>query len=191
MSALPTSVTSKSKKSSFHATNVWNDLVAGFRSRIELRKYRRNYFTPTYEQCFSSLDAINCMVNVLKLHPNFETKQIEKCVASSTIVRWCRSIVLYVDSMPFVCWRSSTNQKSSPMWSRRSEERRSCVKMESISRFVFGIGEKRCVRLFRLLSKSDENIFQSTVTTSKTTDQPVHTAQEASASALSDVNRLA
>jgi hypothetical protein len=58
----------------------WNELVAGFRSKIELKKYRRNYFTQTYEQCFTSIDAINCLINVLKSHPNFETKQIEKFV---------------------------------------------------------------------------------------------------------------
>lgn len=97
MSAL-TSVTTKPKKQSFHATNVvktfsfkisnlylfsirkWNELVSGFRSKIDLKKYRRNYFTQTYEQCFSSVDAINCMINVLKSHPNFETKHIEKFV---------------------------------------------------------------------------------------------------------------
>ncbi|CAF3809453.1 unnamed protein product [Rotaria magnacalcarata] len=77
MSAIA-SATVKPKKQSFHATSVWNELVEGFRSKIELRKYRRNYFTQSYEQCFSSIDAISCMINVLKSHPNFETKQIEK-----------------------------------------------------------------------------------------------------------------
>jgi hypothetical protein len=65
---------------SFFFLFKWNELVTGFRSTIELKKYRRNYFTQTYEQCFSSSDAIHCMINVLKSHPNFETKQIEKFV---------------------------------------------------------------------------------------------------------------
>jgi hypothetical protein len=67
----------------------WNELVAGFRSKIELRKYRRNYFTQTYEQCFTSSDAIQCLINVLKSHPNFETKQIEK------FVRHCFLLIIF------------------------------------------------------------------------------------------------
>ncbi|CAF4695096.1 unnamed protein product, partial [Rotaria magnacalcarata] len=38
-----------------------------------------------------------------------------------------------------------------------------------------------------LLSKSDENIFQSMINTNKPTDYPVHPQQESSTSAMSDV----
>ena len=105
------------KKQSFHATNVvrisifihrsnflvfkWNELVAGFRAKIELKKYRRNYFTPTYEQCFTSSDAVQCMINVLKSHPNFETKPIEKFVR----ICFIRNILYrssFSDITPFV-----------------------------------------------------------------------------------------
>jgi hypothetical protein len=42
--------------------------------------------------------------------------------------------------------------------------------------------------LFRLLSKVDENIFQSVVNTAKATDHQVHPPQESSTSAISDVS---
>jgi hypothetical protein len=50
---------------------------------------------------------------------------------------------------------------------------------------------KKCKNLiFRLLSKSDENVFQSMVnTTNKTIDHhQVHLSQESSTSAIGDVN---
>ncbi|CAF1593973.1 unnamed protein product, partial [Didymodactylos carnosus] len=56
----------------------WNDLVSLFRSNIELRKFRRNYFKGSYENCFSSADAINCMISILQKHPNFINKKIER-----------------------------------------------------------------------------------------------------------------
>ncbi|CAF2525656.1 unnamed protein product [Rotaria sp. Silwood2] len=150
MSALA-SATIKPKKQSFHATNVWNELVEGFRSKIELRKYRRNYFTQTYEQCFSSLDAINCMINVLKSHPNFETKQIEKHHAIRLLEKFYESKV-FTD----------------------------VIKTERKKTFVADHG------IYQLLSKLDENVFQSMINTNKTTDHHIHPPQESSTSAMSD-----
>ncbi|CAF0973463.1 unnamed protein product [Rotaria sordida] len=145
------SATVKSKKQSFHATNVWNELVEGFRSKIELRKYRRNYFTQTYEQCFSSLDAINCMINVLKSHPNFETKQIEKHHAIRLLEKFYESKV-FTD----------------------------VIKTERKKTFVTDNG------IYQLLSKLDENVFQSMINTNKTTDHQIHPPQESSTSVMSD-----
>ncbi|CAF3651509.1 unnamed protein product [Rotaria socialis] len=150
MSAIA-SATVKPKKQSFHATNVWNELVEGFRSKIELRKYRRNYFTQSYEQCFSSIDAINCMINVLKSHPNFETKQIEKHHAIRLLEKFYESKVFS-----------------------------DVIKNERRKTFVTENG------IYQLLSKADENIFQSVVNTNKPTDHPVHPQQESSTSAMSD-----
>ncbi|CAF0815313.1 unnamed protein product [Rotaria sp. Silwood1] len=150
MSALA-SATVKPKKQSFHATNVWNELVEGFRSKIELKKYRRNYFAQTYEQCFSSLDAINCMINVLKSHPNFETKQIEKHHAIRLLEKFYESKV-FTD----------------------------VIKAERKKTFVADNG------IYQLLSKSDENIFQSMINTNKITDHQTHPPRESSTSAMSD-----
>ncbi|CAF1122611.1 unnamed protein product [Adineta steineri] len=146
------SATIKPKKQSFHATNVWNELVSSFRSKIELKKYRRNYFTQTYEQCFSSADAINCMINILKIHPNFETKQIEKHHAIRLLEKFYESKV-FTD----------------------------VIKTERKKTFVVENG------IYQLLSKADENIFQSVLNTNKVPDQQIHSPQESSSSsAMSD-----
>ncbi|UJR36292.1 hypothetical protein I4U23_029021 [Adineta vaga] len=145
------SATIKPKKQSFHATNVWNELVASFRSKIELRKYRRNYFTQTYEQCFTSADAINCLINILKVHPHFETKQIEKHHAIRLLEKFYESKV-FTD----------------------------VIKTERKKAFVAENG------IYQLLSKENENIFQSMVYTNKPTEQQVHSSQESSTSTISD-----
>jgi len=42
----------------------WNNLVQNFRSSIQLKKKR--HFFKTYQNCFSSSDAITCMLNILQ-----------------------------------------------------------------------------------------------------------------------------
>ncbi|CAF0783585.1 unnamed protein product [Adineta ricciae] len=145
------SATVKPKKQSFHATHVWNELVASFRSKIELRKYRRNYFSQTHDQCFTSTDAINCLMNILKSHPNFETKQIEKHHAIRLLEKFYESKV-FTD----------------------------VIKNERKKTFVAENG------IYQLLSKADENIFQSAANTTKPIEQQVQQSQESSTSAISD-----
>jgi len=47
---------------------------------------------------------------------------------------------------------------------------------------------KYLLNVIRLLSKLDENVFQSMVNTNKATDHQVHPPQESSTSAMSDVS---
>ncbi|CAF1227263.1 unnamed protein product [Rotaria magnacalcarata] len=54
----------KPKAPQFRATKMWNSLVQNFRSSIKLKKKR--HFFKTYQNCFSSSDAITCMVNILQ-----------------------------------------------------------------------------------------------------------------------------
>jgi hypothetical protein len=42
----------------------WNNLVQNFRSSIKLKKKR--HFFKTYQNCFSSSDAISCMLTILQ-----------------------------------------------------------------------------------------------------------------------------
>ncbi|CAF4510660.1 unnamed protein product, partial [Rotaria magnacalcarata] len=46
----------KPKAPQFRATKMWNSLVQNFRSSIKLKKKR--HFFKTYQNCFSSSDAI-------------------------------------------------------------------------------------------------------------------------------------
>jgi len=54
----------KPKTPQFRATKMWNNLVQNFRSSIKLKKKR--HFFKTYQNCFSSSDAISCMLNILQ-----------------------------------------------------------------------------------------------------------------------------
>ncbi|CAF0987095.1 unnamed protein product [Rotaria sp. Silwood1] len=54
----------KPKTPQFRATKMWNSLVQNFRSTIKLKKKR--HFFKTYQNCFSSSDAISCMINILQ-----------------------------------------------------------------------------------------------------------------------------
>ncbi|CAF1024724.1 unnamed protein product [Adineta ricciae] len=54
----------KPRTTQFRATKMWNNLVQNFRSSIKLKKKR--HFFKTYQNCFSSSDAITCMLEILQ-----------------------------------------------------------------------------------------------------------------------------
>ncbi|CAF1150427.1 unnamed protein product [Adineta steineri] len=54
----------KPKTPQFRATKMWNNLVQNFRASIKLKKKR--HFFKTYQNCFSSSDAVTCMLNILQ-----------------------------------------------------------------------------------------------------------------------------
>ncbi|UJR20894.1 hypothetical protein I4U23_024003 [Adineta vaga] len=54
----------KPRTPQFRATRMWNNLVQNFRSSIKLKKKR--HFFKTYQNCFSSSDAITCMLEILQ-----------------------------------------------------------------------------------------------------------------------------
>ncbi|CAF2403919.1 unnamed protein product [Rotaria sp. Silwood2] len=54
----------KPKTPQFRATKMWNNLVQNFRSTIKLK--RKRHFFKTYQNCFSSSDALTCMVDILQ-----------------------------------------------------------------------------------------------------------------------------